>query len=189
MTIYRETAAPKRSPWGRPDSVTQLAAGVWRVSTPGHGGFKLSPERNAAVPAIAREPDGWYEEDCAWAIAALAHPDAFPEVQTQARKTAMNWSPDAFTAITGEAVAPADSRALRKRAFGYESLTQFVVVSAFGSWSPFVPEGKVGVCASRASDGARQWALVDLDRYAARGEFGYVLDSGGDQFIEPPAAT
>jgi len=52
-----------------------VAPGVTRVSTAEHGGWRLSPERNAAVPDDLREEFGWYELDCAWAKTAIAFPD------------------------------------------------------------------------------------------------------------------
>jgi hypothetical protein len=63
------------SPWGSIQHVERLAPGVWSASTAGHGGIKLSPARNKAIPAAARTSDGWYEEDCQWAIPAYIHAD------------------------------------------------------------------------------------------------------------------
>lgn len=83
------------TPWGHADHIEMVAEGVWFVSTPGHGGYRLSPERNAEVPVEGRrfaaawskgwfdgsaETVGWYEEDCAvWAV-VKTFPDLFPEV-------------------------------------------------------------------------------------------------------------
>lgn len=53
-----------RTPWGPSQSVTTVAPGVLIVDTAGHGGVKLDRKRNAKVPAGARKPRGWYEEDC-----------------------------------------------------------------------------------------------------------------------------
>lgn len=185
---YAKTLAPKSSPWGVVQDATELAAGVWLVSTASHGGVKLSPERNAAMPTAVRHADGWYEEDCDWSLAALVHPDAFTaKALTSAHDTARHWLPDEYTAITGEALTPSTSRALSERQFRAMTETAFVVASGFGSWSPFVPEGKVGVCAFRASDGAEQWALVDAAKYKAYPP--YVLDPEHDEFIPRPERT
>lgn len=64
-----------RSPWGKVQHVKELAPGAWQVETAGHGGVKLNAARNRKVPAGARMPGGWYEEDCKWAIAAYVHAD------------------------------------------------------------------------------------------------------------------
>ena len=55
------------TPWGWTKNVVELAEGVWRVSTPSHGGLKLSRERWDSLPAELR--DAMYtptfaEEDC-----------------------------------------------------------------------------------------------------------------------------
>lgn len=74
------------TPWGKADFATVFGDGITFYSTPGHGGFRLSPERNAEL--LRKFPGfrtfsgavGWYEEDCDWAAVALAFPEAFPEV-------------------------------------------------------------------------------------------------------------
>ena len=55
------------TPWGWTQDVEELADGVLRVSTPSHGGLKLSCERWDSLPAEVR--DGMHtptfaEEDC-----------------------------------------------------------------------------------------------------------------------------
>ena len=55
------------TPWGPPQDVEELAEGIWRVSTAGHGGLKLSGERWAAIPAAVRDAmltPTFAEEDC-----------------------------------------------------------------------------------------------------------------------------
>ena len=55
------------TPWGRTKDVVELAEGVWRVSTPSHGGLKLSRERWEGLPAAVRETmlnRTFAEEDC-----------------------------------------------------------------------------------------------------------------------------
>ncbi len=43
------------TPWGWTKDVVELAEGVWRVSTPSHGGLKLSRERWNELPADLRD--------------------------------------------------------------------------------------------------------------------------------------
>ena len=55
------------TPWGWTWDIEELAEGVWRVSTPSHGGLKLSRERWAALPAelqYAMYTQTFAEEDC-----------------------------------------------------------------------------------------------------------------------------
>lgn len=73
---------PKLTPWGRPDCATEIVPGVWRLSTPSHGGYWLAPEQQQRVEQafplfrpFAGKP--WYEEDCDWAIVALALVDGW----------------------------------------------------------------------------------------------------------------
>jgi hypothetical protein len=84
----------KNSPWGVIDWARELAPGVWTVTTPGHGGIWLSPERVAGMPEAVRAvatfversvgrvsgsaSGRWYEEDCDAALVALAFPELFP---------------------------------------------------------------------------------------------------------------
>ena len=95
--VVSECAAlpPVHSPWGSPDEIRIIADGIWFVGTPSHGGFWLSPERNALVPVAWREAtwakmglQGWYEEDQdAWLV-VLTFPEgelADADRQEQAR--------------------------------------------------------------------------------------------------------
>lgn len=83
------------TPWGASDYQKQVAAGIVFVATPSHGGYFLSPEMLAKVPAAWRKVSfngqgarGWFEEDCDWCMVALTLPDAFPtEAQAAARQT------------------------------------------------------------------------------------------------------
>ena len=58
------------TPWGPAQFVSQPLEGVTVVSTASHGGIKLSRAQNAKIPAAARAPGGWYEEDCCAAVPA-----------------------------------------------------------------------------------------------------------------------
>ena len=61
------TGTTMRTPWGCSQDIVELAEGVWRVSTAGHGGLKLSPERWAELPAAVRDTmmyRAFAEEDC-----------------------------------------------------------------------------------------------------------------------------
>ena len=55
------------TPWGWTRDIEELAEGVWRVSTPSHGGLKLSLERWDSLPAELRDAmytQTFAEEDC-----------------------------------------------------------------------------------------------------------------------------
>ena len=55
------------TPWGWTQDIEQLVEGVWRVTTPSHGGLKLSRERWEELPADVRDAmltPTFAEEDC-----------------------------------------------------------------------------------------------------------------------------
>ena len=60
------------TPWGWSQDIEELAEGVWRVSTAGHGGLKLSRERWDELPDLVRDTflnPTFAEEDCEEPIA------------------------------------------------------------------------------------------------------------------------
>ena len=55
------------TPWGWTQDIEEVAEGVLRVSTPSHGGLKLSRERWDELPAVVRQAmfhQTFAEEDC-----------------------------------------------------------------------------------------------------------------------------
>lgn len=98
-----------RTPWGPADVVNHPAAGIARVHTAGHGGYKLSPERNRAVPAGMRNSSGWYEEDDEGYVVSWVHPDAVPHwlngdpaaIRAESEKRIIDHYPDAWEKATG----------------------------------------------------------------------------------------
>jgi hypothetical protein len=92
-----------RTPWGKANNVDEIRPGIWRVDTPGHGGYKLSRSRNAQVPESHRKPGGWYEEDCDWSIPLLVFASEFNAEEVDlASKTAGIWHPTLVAEITRE---------------------------------------------------------------------------------------
>lgn len=91
------TEPPVETPWGPSQMVTEYGIGIKCYECAGHGGFHLSPERMAQLPPTLRSFVGyggvsWYEEDCDWAIVALAFPDYFePRAIFHAERTARNY--------------------------------------------------------------------------------------------------
>lgn len=74
------------TPWGPAQTARTIADGIVVYSIASHGGIHLSDERLAQMPPLlaAMPPfagHGWYEEDCDWAIVALAFPDYFSPMQ------------------------------------------------------------------------------------------------------------
>jgi hypothetical protein len=111
-----------RTPWGEAQNADHIAPGVVIVDTDGHGGVKLSPERNAAIPAALRNRSGWYEEDSERFIVEAFHADAYAKVrwgtgqaraveaiQTSALEHLRDRYPDQYEKATGETILPGQS--------------------------------------------------------------------------------
>jgi len=73
---------PTHTPWGKPESSKELAAGVILYSTKTHGGYWLSKpneqRRRDRFPEFRTSAGGpWYEEDQDAVIVALTFPELF----------------------------------------------------------------------------------------------------------------
>ena len=180
MTAFARTDCPHTSPWGPIQHCREYGPGVWSVSTAGHGGFMLSPARNAAVHPSIRDDRGHYEEDCAWAVVAFTFPDLFTEEhQGFAKASMINWYPDQFEAITGDQILSGCSSKRNQQEFDRANAGRWISGSAFGSWASFVQPGEVGVCASRTLPGGKvesAWFIIPEDEYEARDRYGFVID-------------
>ncbi len=198
MSPYERCPCPKTSPWGAIQGKKELAPGIWQVSTAGHGGIKLSRERNAAVPKYMRREGGWYEEDCDWALAAVVHPIGFHRVikiegkpdRTEfevAMETFRNWYPSEYERFSGIMLEPGQSLKRDEQLFEIETRDKFVVTAAWGEWADWVPAGKVGVCAvNRSQSQVIKYFLVDAKRYGKRSRFGHIIDPTIDTEIKKP---
>jgi len=179
------------TPWGRSDSVTEIADGITRVTTASHGGIRLSRERNDRMPGCFRNRNnetraGWYEEDCEWAMCALVFAEEFKQatgddgIAEEARKTVRTWFPDEYEIFSGETLRPEDSHIRGQQVFHAEHANDLVVVSAVGDWHENVPTGMVGVIAtvggSRRPGVERRQFLVPETEYQQRNRHGFVID-------------
>lgn len=174
------------TPWGSAQSIDKIADGIVQVSTASHGGIGLDETRNAQMPDALRVDGGWYEEDVQWALVVLAFPDLFPDrIAQDAPRVVKEWFPDRWTAHTGEVVTAAESSVVARAEFAELHANDLVGIAAIGKSSfNVVPDGKVLVAATRG--GARgggahvEHFYVDRDRYEARDQFGYVIDTTVD---------
>lgn len=62
---------PTDTPWGSPQHVRCLSAGIFVFQTATHGGIWLDSEKNALIPDELKGKtfqkqgyEGWYEQDC-----------------------------------------------------------------------------------------------------------------------------
>lgn len=137
MPAFASSPAPAMTLWGAPDTTNERLPGLWHVTTPSHGGFVLSDERQAAMPDCLRRDDPFYEEDVDWSLVVLAFADEFRRAGDKlfdlefdlARQTARNWRPGRYASFTGETVEPHDSYVLRRQQAYVDRIGEIVVVS------------------------------------------------------------
>ena len=167
-----------KTPWGKAQTIKVVTPGIISVTTSSHGGLKVSKALNDTIPAAGRKANGWYEEDCEWAIVALCFPAAFTCSQNLATKTCKDWYPAAYTAITDKEVNPSESYAMRKAHFEAMTADKWVAKAARyveGS-SQNGTGGTVKVWFKKASTGEEKFGYVPASDYDAAGEFGYVAE-------------
>lgn len=177
------------TPWGRSQGATIYAEGVVAHTTAGHGGFKLSGNRNAQVHPMLRSQDGWYEEDSAWAAVAVAFPDLFTGFEQRcAVRTLKDWEPDAWETIFGTRLAPGESHTKDRRAFEQQHANDWIVISALRS------DHHAGMTEVIATRGGRRDHGVEERRFLVpsadykAGCFGFVIDETRHAVYEGPSS-
>lgn len=177
------------TPWGMSQRTTAHAEGVECHSTAGHGGFKLSAERNRKVHPILRSKDGFYEEDSAWAIVAITFPHLFTAFERRcAERNIKDWWPDAWETIFGTTLAPGESHVKDRRAFEAAHADDWIVISALRSDHH---PGMIEVIATRGrkrehNAGERRF-LVPSSEYEP-GRFGFVIDVDRHRSYDGPSS-
>ena len=89
------------TPWGPSQDSKEIAPGIVFYSTASHGGIHLAPTLNAQVADVWRREEGWYEEDCDWAIVAFTFPALFLNAYASAVDTVRHWYPCEYEQVTG----------------------------------------------------------------------------------------
>ncbi|WP_271983580.1 DUF7007 domain-containing protein [Pseudoclavibacter terrae] len=166
-----------KSPWGEVQHVDHLADGIAAVDTDGHGGVKLSPERNRKIPDAWRSKGGWHEEDCEHYFVRATFPEAFVRDEATAMTTQVDaeeriryWFPDQWEAETGEAILPGQSAERDRQLARAAAAGDFV---ARGAWP--ADDDMVCVSARRESTGEERQFLVPKSEYSDRGDLGFVV--------------
>lgn len=160
------------TPWGpasflmakNPDKSVIVA------STCSHGGIGVHipthsiPEHFKTL-SICVDSWAWFEEDCAWAAAALMFPDLFPKDQDFAKSTLCNWYPRVYEAHFGSSPSAAQSMVVRQNEILDRLKNHFTVKATWGDWAWDVPQGKIYVLGRRTSDGVEAGFLLPSDDY------------------------
>lgn len=185
----REIGGSANTPWGVSHGATVYAEGVMAHSTAGHGGFKLSAERNRKVHPMLRSAGGWYEEDAEWAIVAITFPHLFTAFERRcAERTVKDSWPRAWEMISGTILVTGESREKDRLAFETEHADDWVVVSAITS------EREKGFVECVATPGGKRGAGTEERRFLvpAReydvGRFGFVIDPGRHEVYGGPSS-
>lgn len=88
--MARQPVKGGSTPWGPAQTVEELKPGIWHVTTASHGGIVISDGRLGTLPPEARQTkysqNGWFEEDCDWAIPVWFFRGEFKEADVQAAK-------------------------------------------------------------------------------------------------------
>ncbi|MFE6966744.1 DUF7007 domain-containing protein [Agromyces sp. NPDC057679] len=106
-----ELRAGDSTPYGKAQNVEHVADGIAFASTAGHGAYKLSRERMAAIPAAFRMGSSWFEEDVEWRVVAAYHPDAFPTMDpADSEQQLKDWYPDQWEKANGRELLMGESR-------------------------------------------------------------------------------
>lgn len=166
------------TPWGGAQGATAYAEGIVEYSTASHGGFHLSPERNAAVHPTLRSEGGWYEEDSGWAAVAITFPALFTTFERRcAEATLKDWFPDAWETVFGTVLGPGDSHEKDRRAFAAAHVADWVVISAIRSSHHARMVEVVATLGGRRDPCAEERRfLVPAAEYEADRPFGFVVD-------------
>ncbi|MBY3074872.1 hypothetical protein HFO73_31980 [Rhizobium laguerreae] len=177
------------TPWGPSLGATVYAEGIVSHTTAGHGGFKLSNERDVKIHPMLRCAGGWYEEDAAWAAIALAYPNLFSGYERKcADRTIRDSWPDAWEAIFGRPLAPGESHERDRCAFEREHAGDWIVISALRSdYHAGMTEVIATIGGVRAADAEVRRFLVPSDEYEV-GRFGVVIDPARHSAYDGPSS-
>ncbi|MBB5577068.1 DUF7007 domain-containing protein [Rhizobium paranaense] len=177
------------TPWGSSQGATVYADGIVSHTTAGHGGFKLSAVRNAAVHPMLQAGGGWYEDAAAWAIVALTFPDLFTRYERKcADKTVRDSWPDAWEAIHCRSLLPGKSRERDSQAFAQVHAGDWIVIAALRSdHRPGMTEVIATIGGKRDEKAEERRFLVPSSDYAV-GRFGFVIDETKHAAYDGPSS-
>ena len=186
QTIQYDNGRGALTPWGSANTRYKYNAWVSFYSCPGHGGFKVNKPANQRIPAPLRNEDGWYEEDCESYIPLFFF--GLDSDSDRMRNGIKQWFPHQWEAFSGEKVSAEESNVIAREEFQEAHRVDWVTLAAWGSWADWVPDGMVGVNASRGGtrnrDQEERYFLIPKDEYDTRSQFGFVVDVNRHQEVK-----
>jgi len=169
------------TPWGASQYSDKIATGIMVYGTAGHGGVHLSTKRNALMPDYMRNNNGWYEEDCEWALVACVFPDEYlahyearlSDIVDIAKATMLSYFPDQYEKFFGVEVKEGESPHRDRENFKKRHVNSLLVSSAM-----LQDDGMVKCLARVGGDTKNevQWFMVPHDEYNTRGANEFVID-------------
>lgn len=185
----QEIVTRVHTPWGMSQRTTVHAEGIECHSTAGHGGFKLSADRNRKVHPLLRSKGGFYEEDSAWAIVAITFPHLFTAFERRcAERSIKDWWPDAWETIFGTTLVPGESHVKDRRAFEAVHADDWIVISALRSaHHPAMTEVIATRGGKREHNAEERRFLVPSAEYEP-GRFGFVIDVDRHRSYDGPSS-
>jgi len=167
------------TPWGAAQHSKKIAVGIMSYSTASHGGIHLSKKRNAMVPEYMRNINGWYEEDCEWAIPVIVFPAEFQaqlgaEIELKALDTFRNWFPAYYETYMCKKLKEGESYIRDQELFHERNKNNYIVISASFHESGHVL-GTASIGGVRDFSNTKEF-LIPSKEYGARGNHGFVIN-------------
>jgi hypothetical protein len=130
---------PTTTPWGKSQTKQTYIRGINFYSTSSHGGIHVSEKLNQKIHVTWRNDNGWYEEDCEWAIVGISFPEICSKEELElAHKTAKEYFPHEYEIALGIIVLPSESAKLREELFYELHKDDYIVLSAITHDKEFV---------------------------------------------------
>jgi hypothetical protein len=164
-------ASGSRTPWGQAQHVSYPADGIAFASCAGHGGFKLSSERNRAVPPALRNISGWYEEDAEANVVGFIHPEAFPHyldgdhdaIRADAEQRLRHWFPASYEKATGETIPFGESPEKDRKTYLTENAGGWVLSGSHHETPEGIRYREISQVMTDGSFANPRWVAMSLD--------------------------
>lgn len=108
LNLHYVEKSAQRQGWGEVNHLSEVAPGVVFADCSGHGGYRLSRERNLEIPRPLRRD--WYEEDTESHIVGMYHPDVFNHDGDSSEQAVKDYFPDEYEAAEARELAFGESQ-------------------------------------------------------------------------------
>ena len=178
------------TPWGDSQGSQPIAPGITEYHTPGQGGIRLTPRRQAQMPDYLRLGDadkvGWYGGDYEWSLVVCAFPQFYDaKIRGYALATLQHSFPDKYERHTGRTLARGESWMRDLSLFHEEHRNDYLVWHTNRRPGVGIPDGYVGVAAVQGlhplsgvphNHAESRYFLVPEAEYDASRDYSFVVD-------------